>query len=1031
MGRRHRKRLRKEGASAERPLGLSGAQEQPPALPSTARRWRVLAALLLGLSLVLLLVRWELRSSPLQARYFTSVAADLTYELGTGKAEDVRYPGAGPYDVRFGYHGLPDVIRALEERGFAVEAQARQSPELRAWMDRGYFPIYREKSQAGLDLEDAEGTRLSTFRYPERSYPDFESIPPLVWRTLLTVENRTLLDPAHPTRNPALEWRRLGRAVVDMALKTLGSDRQVPGASTLATQIEKFRHSPGGRTGSMGDKLAQMMSASARAYMDGPNTMEARRRVLRDYLNSIPFAGIAGRGEVSGLGDALDAWFGADFHEVNELLRAVDEGGVPDGPAALQAATAYRQVLMLVLAVQRPSFFLLGQGGREALEARTRLFLDLLAEEGVVTSAFRDAVRDAQVQIRTYAAPPDLGPFVDRKAPDAVRAQLITMTGLPGLYDVDRLDMVGGTTFQREVQDSVTSILRNLRDAGFVAREGLNTFRLLERGDPAGVHYAFVLHELGPAGNAVRVRTDTYDGPFRLTGGAKLELGSTAKLRTLVSYLEAVATLHGELGSMDVDSLGSVPVGADDRLSVWAVRWLADRPGATLQEMLDAALARTYSASPAERFFTGGGVHTFVNFDRVHDGGSFTVRQAFEQSVNLPFIRIMRDVVYFQIHRLPGSPADVLANRQDPRRQAYLERFADQEGRIFLGQFFGRHAGRTAWESLNLIAEGRTLTPTRLAWAFRSVLPDADVVAFRTFVHDRSDRMEVSEARLDELFRRADPTDVSLVDLGYLSGVHPLELWLVRHLATHPEATRAEVLAASRDVRQEVYGWLFSTRRTQAQDQRIRSILEAEAFQAIHRSWQRLGYPFETLVPSYATAIGSSADRPDALTELVGILLADGMRYPVHVLTAVHLAEGTPFETRLRRMPAAGERVLPLEVARAVRSVMVDVVERGTAVRARNAVRDAGGAPVTIGAKTGTGDNRHRVFGAGGRILEDRALNRTSTLVFFIGDRFYGSITAFVDGSDADGYGFTSSLPSQILRMAGPLLSGLVSAETQ
>ncbi len=1034
MGKRQRKRLHPAGVSrVEEPVsGPHPDADAPPVRqPSVLRRWLLAGGVLVVLVVgVVLLLSWELRASPLQARYFSSIAGDFSFEVAPGPADSIHFPGPGPYDTRFGYHELPRIITELESRGFVVEAQARQSPALRQWMERGYFPVYHEKSGAGLDLADAEGMPLHHFRSPLRAYSDFESIPPLVWRTLLFVENRTLLDARYPTRNPALEWRRLGRAVFELGLKTLGSERTVPGASTLATQIEKFRHSPAGRTESPRDKLVQMMSASARAYMDGPVTLQARQRIVRDYLNSIPYAGIAGIGEVSGLGDALEAWFGADFDEVNELLFDLDAPDL-DEATMRRAALAYRQVAMLILAVQRPSYFLVAPGGREALEARTRRYLDLLTETEVLTPRFRDEVLAAEVTVRKSAPARIPVSFVERKAPDAVRTQLLPLTGVSSLYAVDRLDVSGTTTFHKEAQDSIAALLMNLRDPDFVARQGLRAFRLLDRGDPAGVHYSFVLQERTSEGNAVRVRADTYDGPFRLTGGGKLELGSTAKLRTLVSYLEAIEELHRELSVVAADSLRRRGVGANDRLTAWALGWLVARPDATLAEMLDAALERSYSANPGERFFTGGGVHTFVNFDRVHDARSVSVREAFQHSVNLPFIRIMRDVVYYRIHRLPGYPANVLSDRDDPRRREYLARFADQEGRIFLGQFHRKHEGKNVWESLGLLAEGRTLTPTRLAWAFRSVLPDEDVEAYQTFLHDRSDLVEVSRARTEELFRRADPAGVPLVDQGYLAGVHPLELWAVRYLSMHPGATRADLVGASRDVRQEVYGWLFSTRRTAAQDQRIRSILEAEAFQEIHRSWRRLGYPFESLVPSYATSIGSSADRPDALAELVGILVADGVRHPPRMLTELRFAVDTPFETHLRRSPVPGERVLSTEVARAVRSTMVDVVESGTAVRARGAVRDGEGTPMVIGGKTGTGNNRHRVFGAGGRILEDRALNRTSTLVFFLGDRFYGSITAFVDGPAADDYGFTSSLPAQILRMAGPLLAPLIGAETQ
>lgn len=990
-------------------------------------RWLVAGGALLVLAGLGAGTVWEMRASPLQARYFSERAAGLTWEVEAGASDRIRFPGSGPYDVRHGYHTLPVVLTELGERGFVVDAQARMSDDFLAWMDGGRFPIYPEKSQSGVRLYDAEGEALYGYRYPERIYPDFYAIPDLVWQTLLFVENRTLLDERYPTRNPAVEWPRLFRAVFDAGLRALGSDRSVPGASTLATQIEKFRHAPEGRTESPRDKLLQMESASMRAYRDGPETLPSRRRIVQDYLNSVPFAGISGLGEVSGLGDGLWAWFGADFESVNDLLRAVATG--ERDASSPEAAAAYRQVLMLILAVQRPSFFLGRPEGWEALEARTRRFAGLLAQEGVITPEFRDAVLAAKVEVRS-SAPPRTGPtFVERKAPDAARTQLLALTGTQSLYALDRMDLAARTTFHKVVQDSILSLLRNLSDPEYVRAQGLNAFRLLERGDPARVQYAFVLHEISSGGNLVRVQADNVDGPFQLTAGGKLELGSTAKLRTLVTYLEVVEALYREHAGSDASALRAVEVGRDDRITAWALTWLQQNPEATLEQMLRAAMERPYSANPAERFFTGGGVHTFVNFDRTHDARVLPLSEAFRHSVNLPFIRVMRDVTYYHIHRLPGYPAQILSDRQDPRRQEYLTRFADQEGQVFLGQFYRKHQGLDPDASLEAMLAGRTLTPQRLAWTFRAVLPEADLAAFSTFMRQHTEQDALSEARLAELYRRSDPAPHPLVDQGYLAGVHPLEIWLARYLREYPAATRAEVMAASRDVRQDVYGWLFATRRTAAQDQRIRSILEAEAFQEIHRSWRRVGYPFDALVPSYATAIGSSADRPDALAELVGVVLADGVRYPTRTVTEVQLAVGTPYETRLSRRPARGERVLSTELSRVVRDAMADVVDEGTAVRARNSVRLPDGTPVVIGGKTGTGNNRYRVYGPGGRLVQDRAINRTSTLVFFLGDRFYGSITAYVPGAEADDYGFTSSLPSQILRMAGPLLASLLTED--
>ena len=64
------------------------------------------------------------------------------------------------------------------------------------------------------------------------------------------------------------------------------------------------------------------------------------------------------------------------------------------------------------------------------------------------------------------------------------------------------------------------------------------------------------------------------------------------------------------------------------------------------------------------------------------------------------------------------------------------------------------------------------------------------------------------------------------------------------YLRDNPNATRQNVLAASASERIDVYEWLFKTSRKNAQDSKIRFMLEMEAFLEIHRMWQRLGYPF-------------------------------------------------------------------------------------------------------------------------------------------------------------------------------------------
>jgi hypothetical protein len=72
-----------------------------------------------------------------------------------------------------------------------------------------------------------------------------------------------------------------------------------------------------------------------------------------------------------------------------------------------------------------------------------------------------------------------------------------------------------------------------------------------------------------------------------------------------------------------------------------------------------------------------------------------------------------------------------------------------------------------------------------------------------------------------------------------------------------------------------------------------------------------------------------------------------------------------------------------------------------------------------LGGKTGTGDNRYRVFGSRGEVLESRSVNRTSTLAFLAGDRYFGVMTAYVPGQEAEDYRFTSALPAEIVRLIG------------
>ncbi len=243
---------------------------------------------------------------------------------------------------------------------------------------------------------------------------------------------------------------------------------------------------------------------------------------------------------------------------------------------------------------------------------------------------------------------------------------------------------------------------------------------------------------------------------------------------------------------------------------------------------------------------------------------------------------------------------------------------------------------------------------------------------------------------LSKLYEKYGPDKYNLCDRGYLARVHPLELWLLNYREQHPRATLSEVLANSGSQRQEVYSWLFKTSREYAQDERIRILLEVDAFPEIWKAWKRLGYPFDSLVPSYATSIGVSGDTPQALAELAGIILNGGIRRPTISIQGMDFAHDTPVETVVRRQPGPAERVLSPEIANLVRLEMIGVVRNGTGRRALNAFVLPDGAVIPVGGKTGTGDNRFKAFGPGRALVSERPVNRTATFVFILGDHYLG-----------------------------------------
>jgi membrane peptidoglycan carboxypeptidase len=969
----------------------------------------------------------EMRTSFLQSYILSDIMQRVNWKVERGESPRIEFPKHGPFDERLGYSLGADLITKLKAKDFEITHQAVQSKTQYDLLARGVHAIYEEKHQGGLKILSSDNRTIFSSYYPQNYYPTFEEIPAVITQTLLVIENRDLLLTDYPYKNPVFDWVRLGKAIFDFGLSTIIDDHDVPGGSTLATQIEKFRHSPHGRTHNVEEKAIQMISASLRSYRQGRSTLEVRKRIVLDYVNSVPLGAIPGAGEIRGLPHGLSAWHGVDFITVNNQLKDL-ELKMDQEEGADQRALAFKQVLSLFISQRRPAYYL--QQDRNALQELVDKHVRLLVGENIISAGFGKRVLDAKLTFRNnqISYKPERQSFIDRKATDAIRIYLLGLFRFDRLYTLDRLDLSVKSTIDYRAQKWVTDILQKLSDPAFAAENGLLDNRLLAQGNPKDVIYSFTLREIIGDRSVLRVQSDNIDGPFNVNDGVKLELGSTAKLRTIISYLQVIETIYRRHFNSETQTLKKNIAPQKDRLTTWTLNYLETAEDKSLAAVLDAAMNRTYSANPTEKFFTGAGVHKFSNFTKDDDQKIVTMYESLRKSINLPFIRLMRDIVQYYIAGIPESE-DILADVKNKTRISYLENFARKEGRQFLNRFYIKYRGKKPDEIMKLFLS-RGVSLKKMTNIFILSNPDGKAPDLMTFANTYGGpnfsklKLSTFEQSLSEYKK----SNYSLQDRGVISGVHPLELWCVSYLFNNPQSTYTATIQSSDQAMLDSYQWLFQSREKTKQDKRIRIILEDRAFQELHANWVRVGYPFSFLVPTLATSIGSSGDKPSALADLMGIILSNGMRLPTARVDEISFAEDTPFETRLHYagLTSAPTRVMSEEVAKTAKKALLEVVEQGTAQRVKGAFVYGDQSVAQIGGKTGTGDNRYSVYAPGGKIIESKTKSRTATFVFYIGDRFYGTLTAYVPTSGAKEFNFTSALPVQVLKILSPALNPLI-----
>ena len=265
-------------------------------------------------------------------------------------------------------------------------------------------------------------------------------------------------------------------------------------------------------------------------------------------------------------------------------------------------------------------------------------------------------------------------------------------------------------------------------------------------------------------------------------------------------------------------------------------------------------------------------------------------------------------------HARPSMPwADaLLADPRDPRRRA-LPRALRRPRGPRVSQPLLRRARRRSRPTARSSGWPPSVRPRpdRLAVLFRSVRPEAAREALAALPRAPAcPAQRLGEAEVERLYAQLRDRAL-LAQRPRLPGAACIRSSCGSRPTSqqHPDATRATMLAASAAERQESYAWLFKTRHKSAQDKRIRILLEEEAFERIHAAWRRLGYPVRP--PRAVLRHARSAARPtgpEALAELIGIVLNDGVRQPTVRIERLHFAAGTPYETVLELQPAPRAR---------------------------------------------------------------------------------------------------------------------------
>ena len=440
------------------------------------------------------------------------------------------------------------------------------------------------------------------------------------------------------------------------------------------------------------------------------------------------------------------------------------------------------------------------------------------------------------------------------------------------------------STLVEPAQEPVTRLLRSLRDPATVQALGLKGLHLLDdRGDPARVIYSFTLYEK-TAGAQPRAGADRQLRPAvrHQRGGAPRPrlLGQAPHAHHLPRGRRRAARAARAARARRAPRHRGAPARSAHRLGRRVSR-PSSRQGAPAHAgRRDGA---PVLGEPREEFSTGGGLQAFHNFEPEDDARIMSVRDAFRHSVNLVFIRLMRDVVRYHLYREPESLGRIL---EDPARSATARRTSraspTARAASSSASFYRKYQGKTPAEALELLVERRPPDPAAARDDPALGEPRGERrgparAALRAPARRRPGRRGGRGAPHEVRARRV----LAHGSRVHRAGASARAVARSTTCATHPGASLDGHAAARAPPsgRRSTAGSSRprgATRRTSASRTCSSSAPSSRSSAAGSAS----AIPSRRSRRRSRAPIGASGDRPAALAELMGIIVNDGVRHP-------------------------------------------------------------------------------------------------------------------------------------------------------